>query len=194
MYSNIGDAWAPTYDPSIIKNDNISSQIPQGTKIKNSVFENKDEIFNFKNPHNKFINTESSLGPYNLSELKLSLDNMSSTFPKEKKKSKVSFAGLTSDSDNIPSKCVNTVAHLETCKKCYDQLKNLMNSKISKKMDEIILDQKLKQLQMPNLNQSQTQLTSNNSLIQFNTKDILLIVMGIIIIILLVVLLFKIKN
>lgn len=61
---------------------------------------------------------------------------------------------LDSDSDETVfdkklrnSKCNYTVKHLKRCSRCYDKMKLLVNSKVQKKLDEMILDNKIKQIQ-----------------------------------------------
>ena len=45
------------------------------------------------------------------------------------------------------SKCSYSVRHLSKCRKCYKQLNKLINKKVKEKINDIILDDKLKQLQ-----------------------------------------------
>jgi hypothetical protein len=61
-----------------------------------------------------------------------------------------------SESDRFTrSRCSYSIKHLKKCDRCYDKLKDLINARVNKKMDEIILDTKLKQIQsMPMQNTS----------------------------------------
>lgn len=63
-----------------------------------------------------------------------------------KKKRKYHISNDTTDN----SRCNYSVKHLKKCDKCYHKLKHLIDTKVNKKFDEIILDNKMKELQNSN--------------------------------------------
>ena len=105
------------------------------------------------------------------------------------------------------SRCNYSVKHLKKCDKCYFKLKKLVNSQVHKKVDEIILENKMKQLQetmtlpktqnsFPSGQTMTTQLipyTQNNSTSE-SWKETLIIVIGAIIAIFIIFLVAKSIN
>jgi len=51
------------------------------------------------------------------------------------------------ENEQNKSKCRYSIKHLENCDRCYNRLKDLIASKVNKKIDQVILDNKLKQIQ-----------------------------------------------
>lgn len=74
--------------------------------------------------------------------------------------------------------------HLKKCDNCYNYIMNLIDTQINKRMNDIILNEKLKQLKLYENN-------SKNNIISHSWKDTLIIVSGIIIVIIVILLIFK---
>jgi hypothetical protein len=125
--------------------------------------------------------------------------NFSKDFDKKKSKNKQSkyINSESSDSNiNIGSSdnfnCNYSIKHLKNCDRCNDKIKKLINSKVNKKFDEIILDNKIKQLQ----NMVGPQIQQNQPLVSTNTnndswKETLIIIVGAVIIIFFIFLMAK---
>ncbi|AAV50714.1 hypothetical protein [Acanthamoeba castellanii mimivirus] len=218
MYSNITKAWHE--DP--VKE--ITSKLSKGyfNANKNNKFENErsseisDKILD-KNPKYNFLSTESDL--VSLTENNLHLLSNNSAHISDLNSSEfgnyapVDFATkikphnisnkhlpLVSSKD---SECDFSMNHIKHCNICYGRLKELINNKVSKKMDEIILDNKIKQIQsfVPSLdNLSKSNLTTDQSMNNQNRNTIsnndlwktaLIIIIGIVIILLLIIVMIK---
>lgn len=105
------------------------------------------------------------------------------------------------------SRCSYSVKHLKKCDRCYNKLKKIVNTKVNKKFDEIILETKMKQLQNATLPQTQIiqpfqplqnhlpqqpqNITTNGS---ESWKETLIIVIGAIIAIFIIFLIVKALN
>ena len=79
------------------------------------------------------------------------------------------------------SKCMFSFRHLKTCFHCHDKMKHLIDIKVNKRIDEIILENKIKQLQnIPFSMISQPTLNSrnNNNSKSESYKETLIIVVG----------------
>lgn len=162
MFSHINEAW--NYDP--VKE--ITNKLSRGSFRTNT---DQSEVFNFKNQSKINSNDILSLSDENslnlLSEDTSYLNTIDSDFcsyapvnfdkyPYKKKQNKNRYSRKY-DSDTNPSlsdsidtsRCNYSIKHLKKCDRCYDKLKNLINNKVNKKFDEIILDTKMKQLQNP---------------------------------------------
>lgn len=71
------------------------------------------------------------------------------------------------------SRCNYSTRHLKKCDHCYNKLKKMINTKINKKIDEMVLDRKIKQLQnMP------TSTQKNTSVLSDSWKETLIIIIG----------------
>lgn len=116
----------------------------------------------------------------------------------------------TDDSDTInsvntsdffnESKCNHSMKHFKNCNRCCDKIKKLVNIQVNEKLDEIILDNKLKQLQtMPIQAMPLQQTTGNincpaskdNSVTSDLWKNVLIITIGIIVVLILIFLIVK---
>ncbi|AGF85386.1 hypothetical protein QJ854_gp396 [Moumouvirus goulette] len=191
-------------------------------KINNGNFDaNRDKnktIYKFKND-SKDLNSLSLSDNYSLSSRnslsfknspKISLDSdissvLPSNFSKHGARLKNNILNLSeiinSDSsfteNGFDTKCEHSIKHIKKCNKCYDQLKKIVDNKVSKKMDEIILDNKLKQIQAftPNLTQQnnpQNNPQNNHSIINTDSwKETLVIVVGVIIALFIIFLIIK---
>ena len=109
------------------------------------------------------------------------LDDDNSSDPLDREESSIFF-----DSDK-KSRCSYSVKHLKKCNRCYIKLKKLINRKVTKKFDEIILDNKIKQIQ----SQSQFQPISQQQPIISNSmsdswKQMMIMMIGIILLILII--------
>lgn len=108
-------------------------------------------------------------------------------------------------------KCNYSVRHLKNCDRCYEKLKQLINDKVDKRFDEMMLDYKLKQIQ--NVSSNQILQTSHHTQpqqavqpiqpfqpfqqIQTNTnswKETLIIVIGVLIALFIMFLIIKALN
>ncbi|ANB50554.1 hypothetical protein [Powai lake megavirus] len=223
MFSNMTDvteAW--DRDPvkemtQKINNGNFDANKQKNRsiyKFKNS--KNNDSVSLSENSYS--LSSRNSLSsknqsPKNISTYSIDSDLSTISPPKLSKYSKLKFGDILNLSEIINSdpgykdktKCENTIKHIKKCNKCYDQLKKLVDMKVGKKIDEIILDNKLKQIQAftPNLTQppSTTILTSTYDTntthkpiirnISDSWKETLVIVIGIIIALLIIFLIIK---
>ena len=107
----------------------------------------------------------------------------------------INFTDTDTDTSNIldtveDSKCTYSTKHLKKCDRCYYKLKKLVDNKINKKIDDIVLDTKMKQLEAFSQNQQQTSLQKNSGTSD-SWKETLIIVVGAIIAILIILLIFK---
>lgn len=96
-------------------------------------------------------------------------------------------------SDN-DSRCTYSIRHLKKCDRCYYKLKRLIDSKVGKKFDEMVLDNKMKQLQnstQPTIIQS---VPHQNNGISDSWKETLIIVIGTIIAFLIIFLIVRSLN
>lgn len=108
-----------------------------------------------KNSHKKKNNKKKNYQYKEESEITDS-DNWGSEKYSIKKEIDDIISECESESCHNTKKCNYTSKHLRKCDKCYNELKNIINKKISKKIDTIILDSKMKQLN----NISNTSITS----------------------------------
>lgn len=61
--------------------------------------------------------------------------------------SPVNFKSISPDSED--QRCTKHFKHINKCGKCHNRLRKLINSRVDQKMDEIILQNKMKQLNTP---------------------------------------------
>lgn len=207
MFSHINEAW----DRDPVKE--ITNKLSTGDFRKIS---DHDKIFDFKNKQQN--NAEDII---NFSDMN-SISLMSEKYNPQKKENidispfaSVNFdkyAGKKKsfdryiDSDNNYSEndffrtyqnkkhsnCNFSIRHLEKCDRCYDNLKYLIDSKINKKFDELMLDSKLKQIQSISENKNQSNNTNNyNSTQNSQIHLTLIIVIGVIIALLILFLIVK---
>ena len=87
------------------------------------------------------------------------------------------------------SKCSYSSKHLKKCDRCYYKLKKLVDNNINKKIEDIILDNKMKQLETFSQTQQLQKPTQSDS-----WKETLIIVIGAVIAILIILLIFKCAN
>lgn len=139
----------------------------------------------------KGVNSDLEYGPF----APANLDKYPKS--KEKKYHKIKHPSITSlndittsESDLIESvndsKCDYSVKHLNKCDRCYYKLKRMIDNKVNKKLDELVLEQKMKQIQnMP----VQTPVQPNPS--SESWKETLIIVVGAIIAIFIIFLIVK---
>ena len=86
--------------------------------------------------------------------------------------------------ENFDTNCTHNYKHLKKCNGCYNYIMNLIDTKVNKRIDDIILNEKLKQLKL-------YENSSKNNIISHSWKDTLIIVSGIIIVIIVILLIFK---
>ena len=190
MYSNISEVWPNEHineipnklpDRKIIANS-ATDKIPESQK-KVDLSEINSTSFMSDN-----LLPDNLLSDYSLSEFgsyaPAKFDKYQS-FDKLKKKYK--YAKTQDNDPHIPSTTAcNHVTHMKKCDQCYDNLKNLINSKVSKKFDELMLDYKLKQLQNINQPKKSTEQYSNS-----RWKETLIIISGVIIAMFIIFLIIK---
>jgi hypothetical protein len=202
MFSNIQEAWSQ--DP--VKE--MTSRLNRGEfKTENDFansFKFKDHNNNTNNNHCGMRTNESdkinitstalkdSIRSANDQTLSLttSYPGMDSYAPVNfKKNRKTDYNFLSSDENSMfgsdsayDSKCSYSVKHLKKCGKCYRALMKLVEKKIKKKIDDVVIDMKFKQLQTQHINnQPQQSTTSTNTSMSDSWKEILILVFGIII-------------
>lgn len=184
-------------------------------KFKNS--KNNDPISLSENSYSlssrNSLSSKNYQSPKNISTYSIDSDLSTVSPPKLSKYSKLKFGDILNLSEIINSdpgykdnnKCENTIKHIKKCNKCYDQLKKLVDTKVNKKIDEIILDNKLKQIQAftPNLTQTPSTTILTSAYDAYTThkpvatnitdswKETLVIVIGIIIALLIIFLIIK---
>lgn len=120
------------------------------------------------------------------------------------KNNRIDYSDYDSDIDIISdylheSRCNYSIKHLRKCDRCYNKLKKLINTKVNNKFDELMLDNKMKQLQnmaniQSNMNQTLSQTIpnpQNNNHNNDSWKEVLIIVIGAIIAIFIIFLIVK---
>ncbi|XWV25153.1 hypothetical protein QJ856_gp0619 [Tupanvirus deep ocean] len=225
MFSNITEAW--NYDPVKEMTDKLSKGAFRTNTDQSEIFNFKSQSNNIN--QTKINNAKPkdiiSLSDGNslslLSENTTGINTLDSDFgsfapvnfdkysnnKKKQNKNKHSkrYDSISSDSDLSStdsleeSRCDYSVKHLKKCDRCYDRLKKLVNSKVNRKFDEIILDTKMKQLQnvtvpqFPILQQPQAQSYAQNipTPNSDSWKETLIIVIGAIIAIFIIFLIVK---
>lgn len=85
---------------------------------------------------------------------------------------------------NGQSKCDYSINHLDNCDRCYYRLDKLIEAKVNRKFEDLVLDQKMKKLQTSLENQPTIKY-------QTNWKDLLLFLLCLLVIILFIFLLAK---
>ncbi|XWV26415.1 hypothetical protein QJ857_gp0654 [Tupanvirus soda lake] len=224
MFSNITEAW--NFDPVKEMTDKLSKGAFRANTDQSEIFNFKSQSNNINQTkvNNAKTNDIISLSDGNslslLSENTTGINTLDSDFgsfapvnfdkysnKKKQNKNKYSkrYDSISSDSDLSStdsleeSRCNYSVKHLKKCDRCYDRLKKLVNTKVNRKFDEIILDTKMKQLQnvtapqFPILQQPQSQPyiqnTPNSN--SDSWKETLIIVIGAIIAIFIIFLIVK---
>jgi hypothetical protein len=203
MFSNINDAW--DRDPvkemtNKLSNGAFKTQTDRAeifnfkdgsNKINNARIGNKCESDNsifsqssldlFSNSNLSPKKNKSHIG----SSLEYTLDSDYSSYAPVNFKKKPYYSKSLIDSDLFSesitdSKCMYSVKHLKKCDGCYSKLKKMINQKVNKKFDEMMLDMKMKQIQtgmqIPNQIQSVPQYQSNP--FSDSWKETLIIMIG----------------
>lgn len=158
-YSNIQEAW--NHDPVKEITKKLSSN-------KFNIFDDRSQacysnlVDNSatRNPPKRLSQTPPDLS-FTANEEEEIIDTISSTsfepnyhfrsefsspkFPKNRKRART-FDSENKSFNNPHSRCSG---HIKKCNHCYKTLKKLVNAKIRSKIDELILDNKLKQIQIP---------------------------------------------
>jgi hypothetical protein len=207
MFSNIIDAW--DHDPVKEMTDKLS----RGSFKSNP----KSELFNFQNRNDqsdtlslsdaKTISLRSPPAGGLLSDNTINSDlgsyapaNFNKYLNKQGKHDKPNKYAHNKHDNNISdsdthssndSKCVYSIKHLKRCDRCHDKLKHLINSKVNKKFDEIILDNKMKQLQNMTPVTQPPIVYPQNTIHSDSWKETLIIVIGAIIAIFIIFLIVK---
>ncbi len=182
MYSNISEAWA-NKPMEEITNKLVGEKITDSPESK-QVFYSKQ-----KNPNNH------KFDDLTLSDISIKSDGDQSDFgpfaPAKfdrygPRKQKYHTMDNTDSDFHLNGKCGHNIDHIKQCDRCYDNLKELINSRVSKKVDELMLDYKLKQLQNMVPPIQQPAITKNDS-----WKETLIIIVGILIALLIIFLIIK---
>ena len=169
-------------------NDRSSREIPT-TSLKE-----KD------NQHSsRSIDLSSITSPNNTLSLSTYSDASSYAPVDFKRNKKMKYDFMNSESESFTdSKCSYSIKHLKKCGKCYRSLIKLIEKKIKKKMDDVIIDMKFKQLQTQHLSsqpmtsqQLQSAPTVSTPIMSESWKETLIIVMGAIITLFLIFLIVK---
>jgi hypothetical protein len=163
MFSNINEVW--NNDPVKAITDNLAKNDTANLSDSHSLHLLSDE-YN--------INNYGSYAPVNFG----------------KKDMKIMDLEMMSEmiSSPVNSKCFYSMKHLKKCDKCHYKLKALINSKVNKKFDEMILKSKMKQLQNATAH-TQPYVPKSDS-----WKETLIIVVGAIIAIFIIFILVKSLN
>lgn len=185
MFSNITDAWER--DPV----REITNKLTTGSyHMDNNPFRYKNEKNKINNSRIK-KNDDSSIS---LSDNSIRLSDIGIDYSpyapvdfgkKTKKKYSLNTSDFnTSDSSESSgmfgtntgsSKCSFSTRHIKKCSGCHDRLKKMVNKKVTKKFDEMMLEYKMKQLQnTPPPIQQPVQTNTNYD----SWKEILIIVIG----------------
>lgn len=201
MFSNINEAWGN--DPVKEMTNKLSNGgfiTPKGTsntKNKEALSLSDINSLSLISENTNASTNDSDFGPF-----------APANFTKNKKKhnNRYKLDSDSDDSDYQDTKCAQSIKHLKNCNRCYDKLKDLINSKVNQKFDELILENKLKQLQsaistpiavpptpQPNYqNQQNTNQNTNQNNTRNDTwKETLIIVIGAIIAIFIIFLIVK---
>lgn len=208
MFSNISEAW--NNDP--VKE--MSNRLSKGSFTTNT---DRNKIFDFRKKEEKKRSNYQLSDPNSLSLFSngnhsgsdsefdissdLSIDQHSLLNQKENSLYSIPYAPVNftrsktnhrqNDTDTIvDSRCNYSIKHLEKCDRCYDKLKKLINTRVNRKFDELMLDSKLKQLQ--NIPLSTQMFQPNNH--SDSWKETLIIVIGAIIAIFIIFLIVKALN
>lgn len=137
MFSNINDAW--NLDPV----REMTEKLSKGCFKKEP---SRADIFNFKDMgrgiNNSRVKSDNSVV---LSEKSIDLSSDYESY------APIDF-GHKSESDSEEfsyndSKCSYSYRHLKKCDRCYYQMKKIIDRKVEKKLDDYILDMKMKQIQ-----------------------------------------------
>lgn len=203
LYSDISEAW---------KNDPVkemTNKLSMGT-IKS--YPERSEIFNFKNyinnPKKDTLSLTESISimsdgesPYETHKSHIPYASFTNKFDKSrfisnnhkqsypKKYKKYTHRNSSDFSDMVSeSKCDYSIRHLRKCNRCYDKIRQLINSQVNKKLDEIILDNKMKQIQN---NIPVSQPIANNTASSDSWKETLIIISGAIIALFIIFLIVK---
>lgn len=181
-YSNINEAW---------KHDPVKEIT---NKLSNESFQNNPhaEIFNLKTGK-KNIDTSDIASLSILSDdTNFEDSDISYELAQSKKRRLFDSSKTTNRYNKIPllnTDCNDSIKHLQKCNWCHDKLIKLINSNINKKFNELVLENKLKQLeQFTNETKSNTQTSSAC------WKDTLIIVAGIVISLIVILLIVKSFN
>lgn len=170
MFSNINEAWG--HDPVKEITDKLSKDSFKTNTDHSEIFnfKNQNNYTNQQRVNNVTNKSKDSLSLSDINSLSLLSENTVASnntdygsfapvnFGKysKKKPPKINyhrfndsdFSDSESSSDSIrDTKCDYSVKHLKKCDKCYNGLKKLINSKVNKKFDEMILENKMKQIQ-----------------------------------------------
>ena len=191
--------------------DNISlslasenTDIPKSISFSNSKkksYSNKTNTHSLhvdKTPDLSDIENYSTYAPANYDKYFNNKKEKKSTYrSKHPSITSINITDTDTDTSNIinttdDSKCSYSSKHLKKCDRCYYKLKKLVDNKITKKIDDIILDNKMKQLEAFSLNNLETNLQKNNNISSGPSwEKHLIIVIGVLIAILIIFLIFR---
>lgn len=205
LYSNISEAW---------KNDPVKEITNKLTLNTHKSYPERSQVFNFKNymnePNKDTISLTESISimsdgetPYENSQIpyasipnksnksKFMSDNYIHPYSKKYNNNynkKSYYYGSEKSDPFSDSKCDYSIRHLKKCDRCYDRIRQLINSQVNRKIDELILDNKMKQIQniVPINQPNSINMTSSDS-----WKETMIIVSGAIIALFIIFLIVK---
>lgn len=218
MFSNIAEAWK--YDPVKEMSTKLSKGAFSKQNEHSNIFnfkdrKNKDIVSlsddslslisentigsdNFrtqrKNPL-KGVYNDIEYGPFAPANLDKYPEKSKKPYRKSKHPSITSLSNINSTESDLfdsvdESKCSYSVKHLNKCDRCYYKLKRMIDNKVNKKFDDMVLTNKMQQLQTNNV-VTPVQPTQNNSGMSDSWKETLIIVIGAIIAIFIIFLIVK---
>lgn len=162
MFSNISDAW--NHDPVKEMTDKLSKGAFQNTQNTNKRISTDKSPSDFKWKTKEITNSKNNSNLSDGNSLSLLSDNTIGfsdsdfgsfapiIFNKKKARNNNSKQHIDTDDTEITNSsddldCNYSVKHLKKCIHCNDKIKKLISNKVNKKFDEMILDNKIKQLQ-----------------------------------------------
>lgn len=222
MFSTITEAWS--HDPVKEMTDKLSNRsFETNNNLQLNPERSENQIFIGNKNQNEMVvpKYDNSLNMSDINTISLMSDN--SLIPSKKNIIYSPFAPaqfdkydkfsrrktserkyLDTDSENSVSdyfhdktqryRCDFSIKHLKNCDRCYQKLKQLINDKMDKKFDEMMLDYKLKQIQ--NIPNQQTPTAQpfqqmQNSQNSNSWRETLMIVIMVILVILVIFLIIK---
>ncbi len=203
MFSNITDAW--NHDPVKEMTDKLSRGAFRNSSHDDEHPSTNDSRRNTRDVIKTNLSEDNSLSLLSDNTLNFTDSDFGSftpiNFNKKQTKNRrpkhydsdTNSSQTTNSSDD--SDCSYSVKHLKKCTQCNDKIKKIISTKVNKKFDEMILDNKIKQLQSAVGSQIQTYqpLVSSNTNNE-SWKQLLIIVVAAVIIIFVIFLMAKTLN
>lgn len=208
MFSNIHEAW--NKDPVKEMTSRLNSGEFKNEDDFTNVFKFKDHNNNINTQNSFATHKPTQIGDTDINTVSLKLSDLNvpskknlglssdnalslSTYtgPSARKSSKMTnYDFLNSDEHSVfdsvsqspyfDTKCSYSIKHLKKCGKCYRALLKVIEKKIKKRIDDVVIDLKFKQIQSQHLNAT-TQPSNTNFNMTDSWKETLIIVLGAII-------------